>query len=136
MHTENESLFAAVLAAGIKYASHATDLYLPDTAEVRAILASFPLNERNATRFTNQVEGGIWIDVPFAYLPAWEAKQRETATTDKLANLEFKITFSETNLRYLASEPDSEEKRRNVATNVAGIAEAKAEIERLKGGAL
>lgn len=64
------------------------------------------------------------------------AKPGTTSATDKLANMEFKIAFSETNLRYLAGEPDSEEKRRNVATNVAGIAEAKAEIERLKGGAL
>tara|TARA_R110000868_G_scaffold79632_2_gene226581 strand:+ start:475 stop:717 length:243 start_codon:yes stop_codon:yes gene_type:complete len=80
MHTSEKSLFAAIVAAGIKYASHATDLYLPDTAEVRAILARFPLENRNARRFTNQVEGGTWIDVPFAFLPAWEAKMKGGAS--------------------------------------------------------
>lgn len=73
--TTKESLFGVIRAAGIKYASHETDLYLPDTAQVRAILDNFPTNKANATRFQNQVEGGTWIDIPFAYLPAWEAKQ-------------------------------------------------------------
>jgi hypothetical protein len=68
------SLYETILAAGIQHASHESDLYLPDTVEVRAILDGFPLEKRNATRFRNQVEGGTWIDVPFAFLPFWERK--------------------------------------------------------------
>lgn len=54
---------------------------------------------------------------------------------DRLHNQEFKITWSETNLRYLAGEPDSEKKRLAVKTNQDGIAEARAEIARLTAGA-
>lgn len=71
------SLYADILAAGIPHTSHETDLYIPDTPEARAILARYPLEQRNAKRFKNQVEGGVWIDVPFSYLPAWEAKVRK-----------------------------------------------------------
>lgn len=74
------SLFRAVLDAGIPFASHATDLYIPDTCAARALLARFPLENSIATRFRNAVEGGIWIDVPFAYIPAWEAKARGGAS--------------------------------------------------------
>lgn len=74
--TAPDSVWAAVEAAGIKHAHHETDLYLPDTEEVRAILEKFPVNKANARPFTNQVEGGTWLDIPFAYLPAWEAKQK------------------------------------------------------------
>jgi hypothetical protein len=75
-----DSVWAAVEAAGIKFAHHETDLYLPDIPEVRAILEKFPVNKANATKFKNQVEGGTWLDIPFAYLPAWEAKQKRHAT--------------------------------------------------------
>lgn len=74
MKTLPRSLYAAVLACGIPHASHATDLYLPNTAEVRALLDFWPLNKSNARPFVNQVEGGVWLDVPFAYIPAWIAK--------------------------------------------------------------
>ena len=76
VYKERETLFGEIVAAGIKHASHETDLYIPDTPEARAILDQFPLEKRNARRFRNQVEGGTWIDIPFAYLPAWEAKQK------------------------------------------------------------
>ena len=60
-------------------ANHETDLYIPDTPQARAILDRFPVHKANARRFTNRVKGGTWIDVPFAYLPAWEAKQKRAS---------------------------------------------------------
>lgn len=71
-----KTLFETIKAEGIHHASHESDLYLPDTPQVRAILDKFPLQKSNATRFKNQVNGGTWIDVPFAFLPFWEARQR------------------------------------------------------------
>ena len=68
------NLFDEIKAAGIPFASHETDLYIPDSEPARAILARHPLECSNARPFHNQVEGGIWLDVPFAYLPAWEAR--------------------------------------------------------------
>jgi hypothetical protein len=68
------SLFSEVLAAGIPHASHESDLYLPDTPAVRQLLVKHPDWLRNVQRFSNQVEGGSWIDVPFAYDPWWEVR--------------------------------------------------------------
>ncbi len=51
---------------------------------------------------------------------------------DAIHNQEFKITFSETNLRYLAGEPPGEHRDKCVAINRAGIADAQAEIQRLQ----
>lgn len=70
------SLFDEIKAAGIPFANHETDLYIPATEQTRAILAKYTLENGNKTTFTNQVEGGLWYDVPFAYLPAWEAKTK------------------------------------------------------------
>lgn len=69
-----DSLFSRIIAAGISYDSHESDLYLPDTPEVRAILADFPLEKSNARPFRSLVDGKPWLDVPFAFLPYWEAR--------------------------------------------------------------
>lgn len=68
------SLFSRIVQAGIPYDSHESDLYLPDTPEVRAILADFPLERGNATRFRSLVDGTPWLDVPFAFMPYWEER--------------------------------------------------------------
>ena len=70
------SLWEAVKAAGIPHASHETDLYIPANPQTRAILKDFPLEYKNKRIFKNQVEGGLWYDIPFAYLPAWEEKMK------------------------------------------------------------
>jgi hypothetical protein len=74
-----DTLFDEIKAAGIPFASHETDLYIPATHDALRILDRFTLERKNATFFINQAPphiGERWIDVPFAYLPAWEAKQR------------------------------------------------------------
>jgi hypothetical protein len=65
------TLFAELLAAGVPTASHESDLYFPATPATRAILARHPVAKSVASGFVNQVEGGVWIDVPFAYDPWW-----------------------------------------------------------------
>lgn len=76
---DRPTLFNHVLACRVKHSNHETDLYLPATDQVRAILKNYPLEDGNKTTFENQVEGGTWYDIPFAYLPAWEAKQARHA---------------------------------------------------------
>ncbi len=70
----SQSLYLEVVAAGIPVHNHESDLYIPDTEAARAILARYPTKAANAKRFENQVEGGTWIDVPFAFDPFWTAK--------------------------------------------------------------
>jgi hypothetical protein len=70
---EHESIFAAVKAAGIQYDNHESDLYIPVTPETTALVAKYDTN-KTATRFTSQIDGKPWYDVPFAYLPWWEKR--------------------------------------------------------------
>ncbi len=76
-----DTLYSAIVAAGIPHDSHASDLYIPATPAAREILARFPINAKTATSFINQAPphvGETWLDVPFAYLPFWQGKQEGT----------------------------------------------------------
>jgi hypothetical protein len=68
------TLYEELTAAGVRISNHESDLYFEASAEAIAILQKYPLQKSNATRFINQVEGGSWFDVPFAYDPWWEAR--------------------------------------------------------------
>lgn len=70
------SLYDALKAAGIPTSNHESDLYFPVTAESIAILERYPTEKGSATTFTNQVEGGRWYDVPFAFTPWWESRTK------------------------------------------------------------
>ena len=78
------SLYEQIKAAGIPFSNHESDLYFQANPESRRILAQFPSEESNSTSFLNQApphKGEQWIDVPFAFLPWWETRQkRQTAT--------------------------------------------------------
>jgi len=71
-----ENLYSALVEAKIQIDHHESDLRFPTTEQSSAILAKFPLEQHNATQFRNQIDGKIWYDVPFAYIPFWKAKQR------------------------------------------------------------
>jgi hypothetical protein len=59
--------------------SHYSDLYVRYTPEAKAIIDQYR-SENNLSGyglcsfFTNRVEGGIWIDIPFAFDPYWTSK--------------------------------------------------------------
>lgn len=66
------SIYADCVRLGVPVQNHASDLYIPVNDATRLLLKAHGLT---ATTFTNQVEGGLWYDVPFAFDPYWEAKQ-------------------------------------------------------------
>ena len=70
MITEN-SLYAECVKRGIPMNNHESDLYVPATAETRELVQHFKMS---ADTFQNQVEGGLWFDVAFAFLPWWEQR--------------------------------------------------------------
>jgi hypothetical protein len=70
------SLYADLMAAGIVIDNHESDLYFPKTPATEAILARHPDKKAIATIFHHSGNGATWFDVPFAYLPYWEAKGR------------------------------------------------------------
>ncbi|MFB1500790.1 hypothetical protein [Thiocapsa sp. N5-Cardenillas] len=73
---KRESLYDALRAAGVPIASHESDLYFEDSPQAREILARFPGQEKMAKGFRNQETSTAWLDVPFAFLPWWEKRQR------------------------------------------------------------
>ena len=66
-----KSLYAECVRRNIPMANHESDLYIPVTEETRELIKHFGCSH---STFTNQVEGGLWLDVPFAYLPWWERR--------------------------------------------------------------
>ena len=70
------SLFQMVVKLGIPFSNHASDLYIPVTPETTKLLQSITIKGRkhHYSVFNNQVEGGLWYDVAFAYEPFWSAK--------------------------------------------------------------
>lgn len=68
------SLYEEIKASGVEFGNHYSDLYFLSTPETKAILAKYPLEKGNATTFVSHRDKKLWIDVPFAFLPYWEAK--------------------------------------------------------------
>jgi len=66
-----ETLFQKIVLAGIDFDHHESDLYVKNCSMVHAILEKFPLNATNARPFKSEIDGEMWLDVPFAYEPFW-----------------------------------------------------------------
>jgi hypothetical protein len=73
--SEDYNLFEKVKAAGIQYSNHESDLYIPVNEETKKLLADFPYKE-NVTTFRSNIDHKLWYDIPFAYRPWWEARNR------------------------------------------------------------
>jgi len=59
--------------AGIPLDSHESDLYVLANPGSRAILARCGAS---FTAFRSERDGRIWLDIPFAYKPWWDAKAK------------------------------------------------------------
>lgn len=68
------SLYTDLKDAGIECESYQSDLHIPDTIEAREILKRHPEHDRNAKRFRSEIDGRMYLDVPFAFDPYWEEK--------------------------------------------------------------
>jgi len=63
-----KSIHQQMADCGVQVAHHESDLYVPVTPETKAVVAAYRFRSI-VTIFTNQVEGGPWYDIPFAYDP-------------------------------------------------------------------
>lgn len=70
------TLYTDLKAARLDLDNHESDLYVRDTPEARAILAVHGkrVDGHNVQRFTSQIDGKPWLDIPFAYTPWWERR--------------------------------------------------------------
>lgn len=64
-------------ALGVPIANHETDLQVIDTPAVRRVLAKHNkrVDGHNVVQFRNEVEGGTWLEIPFAYVPRTAAER-------------------------------------------------------------
>jgi hypothetical protein len=78
----DDNLYDEVIRLGIKHDHHESDLYIPYTPENMALARKYG---KSAQTFKSNVDGKTWIDIPFAYSPFWEKKQREAQAMGPLA---------------------------------------------------
>ena len=65
------SLYEQLLTADAEITNYRSDLYVRLTPETLKLVKA---SGKSYSFFTNQREGGTWIDVPFAYDPLTEVK--------------------------------------------------------------
>lgn len=64
--------YAELLAIGAELDHHESDLYAKYTPEVMALVKDTGCT---FSTFISQIDGKLWLDIPFAYLPFWERRQ-------------------------------------------------------------
>lgn len=69
-------LFTLIEEAEISYDHHESDLYLPATPEVGRLMRE---TGTTGKLFWSQTDKTMWVDIPFAYLPWWEARAKKAA---------------------------------------------------------
>jgi hypothetical protein len=69
------SIYAQVVEQEMQHSSHASDLYVPVNPQTMALVKDYRFRS-NVTTFVSQIDRKLWYDIPFAYMPFWEAKQK------------------------------------------------------------
>lgn len=65
------SLYTDLIDAGIPVSNWQSDLYCPVNETTTTLVKK---HGKSVRTFKNQVEGGLWYDVPFAFDPFWERR--------------------------------------------------------------
>ena len=73
MGTKRIDIYQECIDRGIPVRNHCSDLYIPVTPETTELVKKY---NGFHSEFHNEVEGGMWYDVSFAYTPWWEAKAK------------------------------------------------------------
>jgi len=67
-------LYTAAKKAGLEIDHHESDLYLKHSEQATNLIAVYDTGN-TATVFRSEIDGELWWDIPFAYLPYWEARR-------------------------------------------------------------
>ena len=65
------TLYDECVEANLELDHHESDLYIKDCTAARELLAK---HNHTFETFTSQIDGAVWLDVPFAYQPYWDEK--------------------------------------------------------------
>ena len=133
------SLFTEIVAAGIPYSNHESDLYVLDCPEARRILNRYQEHAKNAQPFANQRpphQGEAWLDIPFAYDPWWSAKIPKTrwALVQGSSDTEIKETSTGLTVAVLCGSSPEALNLILAAPEMKAALEALLEWEKLMGG--
>lgn len=77
---EGKSLYQRMIDAGVRVEGHYSDMYVPDTPQVREIIHTHDVRVHYTSFPSNVAPHEQWLDIPFAFMPYWEAKQKESRT--------------------------------------------------------
>jgi hypothetical protein len=70
-----DTIYEEAKKLGVEIDHHESDLYIPVTPETQELVRNYQFRSI-VTRFTSQVDGKSWYDIPFAYQPFWNAVER------------------------------------------------------------
>jgi len=76
MSPNTPTLYDALKEANVPTDSHESDLYFLRTPEALEILKRFPTQGAVAQSFRSCLDGKLWVDVPFAYQPWWDKREK------------------------------------------------------------
>ena len=68
-----KTLYDECVEANLELDHHESDLYIKDCMTARLLLARY---DDAFDTFISQIDGAVWLDVPFAYQPYWEEKTK------------------------------------------------------------
>lgn len=71
------TLYEQLHAAGCQIDSHASDLYVMSTPRAREIVRA---SGWQRSFFVSDIDGKVWIEVPFAFDPWWHARELSVGT--------------------------------------------------------
>lgn len=66
------SLYGELVLSGCTMDSHESDLYVERTPVSELIVERYL--GKGVKTFRNQNDGEVWFDIPFGYIPFWEAR--------------------------------------------------------------
>lgn len=66
-------IYNEIVKAGVEYSNHESDLYVPVNEITKKIVEEYQFRG-NVSTFVSNIDGKLWYDIPFAYLPYWDKK--------------------------------------------------------------
>jgi len=65
------TVYQALIAAGCTVDNHESDLYVAPSPDAARFIREFAAHHN---RFTSQIDGQLWYDLPFMFDPWWNAR--------------------------------------------------------------
>lgn len=72
------TLYERLIAAGCEVSSHRSDLYVRRCEDVLSVINAYMKETGEKITFStfkNNIDGGMWLDIPFSFDPYWAKKQ-------------------------------------------------------------